>query len=131
MDVGDARVQRRVGLLEVEQAAVDVELHAGDGGEDTGDAELAAHLDVEQEVRVDVAAVLELELRLAADQVVAQRVALEDVDAVLVGLEFRGPRLDIRVLGAEGAPGDVTGRRQRGEVTVVAELLEREGVDAE
>ena len=95
MDVGDVRVERRVGLLEVEQTAVDIELHARDGGEDTGDAELTAHLDVEQEVRVDVAAIFELELGLTADQVVAQRVALEDVDAVLVGLQFRGPRVDI------------------------------------
>jgi hypothetical protein len=65
VDVGEGGVERRVGLLEVEQAAVDVQLHAGDRRQHSGDPELAAHLDVEQEVGVDVTTVLELELRLA------------------------------------------------------------------
>src|SRR5262249_34102963 len=107
------------------------QLHARDGGDDTRAPELAAHLDVEQEVRVDVAAVLELELRLAADQVVAERIALEHVDLILVRLELRGARLHLRVLGAERAPGDVAGHYQSGEVLVVSELLQGEGVDAQ
>jgi hypothetical protein len=117
-------------LFEVEQAALHIELHAGDRRHDTRGAKAAAHVHIEQQQVVDFVVVAQVQVRFPGDDVVAERITFERVDLVLVGLQ--GLRLEgvVGVLGFDCADGDVTRRLKRFDGAVIAELDERGGVDA-